>query len=68
MRKPMSRKYTKAFIDHDIVDLSLINALDNLRPILASENKHKSAKYDEDQFVKYCLAHGLCIQRKEAIN
>lgn len=35
----------KAFADHNIFDLSLINCLENLRPITAKQNLKKNAKY-----------------------
>ena len=41
----------KAFSDHKIYDLSLINCLENLRPISASENCRKNAKYDKQEFL-----------------
>jgi hypothetical protein len=43
----------KAFIDHGITDLSIINDLDNLRPLSKKENLSKNAKYDKDKFMKW---------------
>ena len=41
----------KAFSDYKIYDLSLINCLENLRPISAIENFSKNAKYDKQEFL-----------------
>lgn len=43
----------KAFVDHGIFDLALINCLENLRPISAAENLSKNAKYNEQEFVDW---------------
>lgn len=40
----------KAFADHSITDLALINCLENLRPISQFENSSKNAKYDKEEF------------------
>jgi hypothetical protein len=45
----------KAFLDHGILDLKIINALENLRPMLGPENISKADNYDEEEFKrKYC--------------
>lgn len=49
----------KAFIDHGISDLKIINALDNLRPIEAAENCSKNAKYDKDEFYVWLKTKGI---------
>lgn len=46
----------KAFVDHDIYDLALINCLENLRPIAAAENLSKNAKYDKQEFLNWLKA------------
>jgi hypothetical protein len=51
----------KAFLDHGISDLKLVNALDNLRPLEASENHHKNAKYDKQQFIEYLKTKGIIL-------
>ena len=43
----------KAFLDHDITDLSLINHLENLQPLEGSENQQKSGKYNKKLFLKW---------------
>lgn len=43
----------KAFLDHGIFDLKLINALDNLRPMAGPENLSKADKYDEEAFMRW---------------
>jgi hypothetical protein len=45
----------KAFLDHGIMDLKLINALDNLRPLAGLENLSKADKYDKKEFVQWIL-------------
>lgn len=40
----------KAFCDYKIKDISLINCLENLRPILYNENISKSGKYNKEDF------------------
>lgn len=45
----------QAFLDHGILDLKIINALENLRPMLGPENISKADNYDEEEFKsKYC--------------
>lgn len=43
----------QAFLDHDILDLRIINCLDNLRPCPGPENLSKADKYDEKEFVNW---------------
>lgn len=43
----------KAFVDHGIDDITLINRLDNLRPVTQVANNVKHAKYDEEAFEKW---------------
>jgi hypothetical protein len=43
----------QAFLDHNILDLKLINNLDNLMPIEGVENLSKANKYDEKSFLKW---------------
>jgi hypothetical protein len=50
----------KAFVDHNIFDLSLINCLENLRPITASENHSKNAKYNKQEFLNW-IDHKLRV-------
>jgi hypothetical protein len=40
----------KAFVDHGVIDIKIINALDNLQPLLYSDNLAKSDKYDLVEF------------------
>lgn len=42
-------KPIKAFIDEGVTDPAIINALDNLQPLWASENLSKGARYNENQ-------------------
>lgn len=51
----------KAFIDHGISDLKIINGLDNLRPLAAKDNLCKNAKYDKDEFIKWLASKGIKI-------
>ena len=43
----------QAFLDHGILDLSLINHLSNLRPMLGPDNLSKADKYDEKEFEQW---------------
>jgi hypothetical protein len=45
----------KAFIEHDIFDVKVINALDNLQPLTKLENGIKSGIYDKDEFFNYLI-------------
>lgn len=47
----------KAFLDHGIFDLKIINALSNLRPMAGPENLSKSDKYDLIEFQKCVKRH-----------
>jgi hypothetical protein len=40
----------QAFLDHGILDLKVINALENLRPIKGFENLSKADEYSEEEF------------------
>lgn len=43
----------KAFLDKNITDVSVINSLDNLQPIIAGDNFSKSSKYDKPSFERW---------------
>jgi len=43
----------KAFLDHGIKDLKIINALNNLQPLPSDENLEKAYNYDEDEFLEW---------------
>lgn len=43
----------KAFLDHGITDVKIINCLDNLQPLSAGENLSKNARYDKDKFLEW---------------
>jgi|GEM_PF-6588811 hypothetical protein len=43
----------KAFIDHDIVDMSIINHLSNLQPLFRVDNLRKGDRYLEEDFQTY---------------
>jgi hypothetical protein len=45
----------KAFVDHGINDIKLINALDNLQPLSQKENNSKCDKYNENEFKNYLI-------------
>jgi hypothetical protein len=40
----------QAFLDHNILDLKIINALENLRPMKGPENISKADSYNEEEF------------------
>ena len=50
-----------AFIRSGVLDLKVINSLDNLQPMLFSENVKKSDKYDHEKFKKWLLTKGITI-------
>lgn len=45
----------RAFMEHNIVDLKVINALDNLQPLLEGDNMSKGSKYDKSKFYQYLM-------------
>jgi DNA-directed RNA polymerase subunit RPC12/RpoP len=53
----------KAFLDHDTMDVNIVNALDNLQPLAALDNMSKNATYDQESFRLYLSRKGLlpCI-------
>ena len=48
-----------AFVGQGITDLKLINCLDNLRPMLGSDNIRKHDKYEKVAFAAWLKAHGV---------
>lgn len=51
----------RAFVDHGILDVKIINALDNLQPLTRKENSSKSAKYDTEQFMRWVESKGVSL-------
>jgi hypothetical protein len=51
----------KAFTDHNIWDLDIINCEDNLQILSAHENLSKHDKYDKEEFLKYLEEKGIKI-------
>jgi len=49
----------KAFVDYGLYDLSLINCLENLRPLEAFENNSKSGKYCLADFEEWLTKKGI---------
>lgn len=49
----------QAFLDYDVRDPKVINALDNLRPITQEENIAKCARYDTIEFKEYLRSKGI---------
>jgi hypothetical protein len=43
----------KAFLEHEIYDIALINRLDNLQPLEKKANLQKSGKYDKNEFMRW---------------
>jgi hypothetical protein len=54
----------KAFVDYGISDLSIINCLDNLRPLSGAENCGKNAKYDRSSFEDWLRSKGVRLKGK----
>jgi hypothetical protein len=57
----------KAFIDHGITDMRIINALDNLQPLSSTENRSKGYTYDTKKFRRYLQRKGYHIQQKREV-
>lgn len=51
----------KAFCDYGVTDLSLINCLENLQPLIGRENLKKHAKYNELEFERWIEDKGYEI-------
>lgn len=51
----------KAFFDHGITDLKLINCLENLQPLTQRDNNVKSDKYDKKEFVEWLQNKGIIL-------
>ena len=54
----------KAFLDYDIKDIRLINCLENLQPLLGTENLAKQSKYDQTMFEQWLLSKGISFTLK----
>jgi hypothetical protein len=53
-----------AFLKHNIIDLKIINALENLRPMLGAENLAKTNHYSKRNFYYYLKSrYGIEIDR-----
>jgi len=46
----------RAFVEHGITDIKLINCLENLQPLSEKENISKNDNYDKDKFKAFLLA------------
>lgn len=52
-----------AFVKNGIFDIHIINALDNLQPMLGKDNSSKSNRYNRKKFAKYLLdKHGIRLK------
>jgi 5-methylcytosine-specific restriction endonuclease McrA len=51
----------QAFVEHNIIDPKIINALDNLQPLLAHENLSKGDAYNETDFCQYLSSKGIVV-------
>lgn len=51
----------KAFLDFDILDPVLINSLDNIQPILRSDNAKKAGNYKPEEFKDWLKTKGIVI-------
>jgi hypothetical protein len=54
----------KAFIDYQIFDIKLINCLDNLRPIAATENLKKNDRYCKKEFEKWLISKQIRVGKE----
>lgn len=53
----------KAFFDHGIYDIKVINRLDNIQPMLSQENLKKNAKYSKGDFLEYLKSIGCKLKQ-----
>lgn len=51
----------KAFLDYGVKDVKVINALENLQPLSASDNLSKNDKYDPEEFEKWLIARDVAF-------
>lgn len=51
----------KAFLEHGITDMKVINALDNLQPLSQPANLKKSSKYDKSKFKEWLATKGITV-------
>lgn len=49
----------KAFLEHNITDLKIINSLDNLQPLLGKDNLTKRDKYNKKAFTNWLNTKGI---------
>ncbi len=49
----------KAFVEHGIYDLDIINSEDNLQMLSATDNLKKNDKYNKNEFIKYLESKGI---------
>ena len=50
-----------AFVEHGITDPKIINALDNLQPLLAKDNLSKNDTYNKSDFYFYLASKGITL-------
>jgi hypothetical protein len=50
-----------AFIEHNILDLKVMNCLDNLQPMNGTHNLSKGATYDLQEFKNWLKEKNICI-------
>ena len=50
-----------AFVEHGVTNLKIINALDNLQPLLLTTNREKHDKYDPVVFKRWLASKGVQI-------
>lgn len=51
----------KAFVDYNISDMSIINCLENLQPLLADENHSKNDNYNKEEFEEFLRNKGYNV-------
>jgi hypothetical protein len=51
-------------VDYGVLDFSLINCLDNLRPLPGAENYDKNAKHDRSSFEDWLRSKGVRLKGK----
>ena len=50
-----------AFVEHNVLDLKIINCLENLQPLSPEDNMSKKNKYDKTSFQSWLLTKGIIV-------
>ncbi len=56
-----------AFIEYGVIEISVMNALDNLQPLDARSNLSKAGSYDREKFETYLSSKGVVFKKPHAV-